>query len=386
MSDIEDSLTISRFSSKMEVLTACFDNINAIRMRPGNPPKVSIMDFVGYVTSHDNKAVSNLLIRLQTDLSADSPILYFWNHCEKFKFPGARQKDQYILSCTECNQLIMMLPGRNAMEFRQKAAHLLTRFFAGDPTLHDVITANELSDGAVNQFARAELQSQKEVLVDQDADEVAMIKQIRMGKLQVEINMLQVETSNLQAEAGKRKAEIIHERIAFMEDIKLKYLSKAPPSQMNTLNESMRNYVVSCCYNVMSSDKRIENGEATDASAYTNDDTPITISTHILQPRKIQSTPAILLQMGFIAGRLYKEKYGVGPRKEYVGTYYTNQYTMRDMPLFDATFEEYHRTFDDIRVQEEKKTARNELKRKGEADLDKARRVAKGYFQKPKGV
>jgi hypothetical protein len=351
-----------------------------IRMTSGIPPKVAAIDFVVAVTkSNPNRAAESVA-------AAKKKVPSFFVNIQTHQFPGTGQKRIYIMCLSECAELLMMLPGRKALEFRHHAAHLLTRVFAGDPTLHDVITANGLSDGAVNQFARAELQSQKEVLVDQDADEVAMIKQIRMGKLQVEINMLQVETSNLQAEAGKRKAEIIHERIAFMEDIKLKYLSKAPPSQMNTLNESMRNYVVSCCYNVMSSDKRIENGEATDASAYTNDDTPITISTHILQPRKIQSTPAILLQMGFIAGRLYKEKYGVGPRKEYVGTYYTNQYTMRDMPLFDATFEEYQRTFDDIRVQEEKKTARNELKRKGEADLDKARRVAKGYFQKPKGV
>ena len=52
---------------------------------------------------------------------------------------------------------IMFLPGKNAQEPRLKMVTVLTRYFAGDPSLLKKIEANAISESPVNHSAREAL-------------------------------------------------------------------------------------------------------------------------------------------------------------------------------------------------------------------------------------
>jgi hypothetical protein len=158
-------------------VTAFFDNAAfTMRMTPGDDPRVSIMDFVMAVTGKNNNDAGEVIRNVQ---KADQ---VFFLNCKKYQFSGARQKEQFVLCLSECVELLMMLPGKKAKEFRKDSAGLLTRLFAGDPTLHDVIEKNGLSDGAVNRLARVEVGNTQEekyrkgMMEVNDGCELAIVK------------------------------------------------------------------------------------------------------------------------------------------------------------------------------------------------------------------
>lgn len=53
--------------------------------------------------------------------------------------------------------LIMVLPGKIAAQTRAQFAHILTRYMAGDQSMHDDINANAASDGSIPTMAREAL-------------------------------------------------------------------------------------------------------------------------------------------------------------------------------------------------------------------------------------
>jgi hypothetical protein len=121
-------------------------NLQTIRMTPGDAPKASIVDFVMVVTGKDNNMTGEV-IRL---LKKKEPM--WFQNCERFQFPGARQKEQFVLDAMEAIHLLMILPGRSAMMFRVECVQLLTRIFAGDPTLHALLEENHLLGDATQSF------------------------------------------------------------------------------------------------------------------------------------------------------------------------------------------------------------------------------------------
>ena len=74
-----------------------------------------------------------------------------------FKFPGRGQSEQPVITLQGALKLIMWLPGNMAKDFRSKACDILTRFLAGDASLHAEIEANAQSSEPINEFARASM-------------------------------------------------------------------------------------------------------------------------------------------------------------------------------------------------------------------------------------
>ena len=77
-----------------------------------------------------------------------------------FKFPGRGQQDQPVITFPGALKLIMFLPGKNAQALRSKMVTILTRYFAGDPSLLKEIEANARSESPVNLCAREALEGQ----------------------------------------------------------------------------------------------------------------------------------------------------------------------------------------------------------------------------------
>ena len=59
-----------------------------------------------------------------------------------------------MISFKGCLKLVMMLPGETAKKTRSQFADILTRFYAGDSSLHGEIKANGASSAPINQLAQ----------------------------------------------------------------------------------------------------------------------------------------------------------------------------------------------------------------------------------------
>jgi hypothetical protein len=77
----------------------------------------------------------------------------------KFKFPGRGQQEQPVITFPGAIKLLMFLPGEKAKTHRSSMVSVLTRYFAGDPSLLREIEANAVSESPVAQMARASLAS-----------------------------------------------------------------------------------------------------------------------------------------------------------------------------------------------------------------------------------
>jgi hypothetical protein len=112
------------------------------RMTPGGDPRMSIMDFVMYVTGrskkHAKKHAKTTIDNLKPENGA------FFQGLEKYQFPGRGERNQYVLTHSEATGLAMILPGKRAKAFQKAAGVVLSRVHEGDPTLQDVITKNAL--------------------------------------------------------------------------------------------------------------------------------------------------------------------------------------------------------------------------------------------------
>jgi hypothetical protein len=173
------------------------DGQQTIRMTSGTPPKIAAIDFVMVVTGQNSNVSAKTLKRMEED---DTP---FWCDLEKFQFPGAGQRPIYVLCSEEAIGLLMMLPGKKAKAFRKESVVLLNRLFAGDPTLHDLIVKNGLSDGIMNQFARTTLASKGQGV------EIATVleRRLRDAQMEAEIIRLELSTANSKLHGATEYAE-----------------------------------------------------------------------------------------------------------------------------------------------------------------------------------
>ena len=76
-----------------------------------------------------------------------------------FKVPGRGQQEQPVITFPGAIKLLMFLPGEKAKSHRSSMVSVLTRYFAGDPSLLREIEANAVSESPVAQMARASLAS-----------------------------------------------------------------------------------------------------------------------------------------------------------------------------------------------------------------------------------
>jgi hypothetical protein len=121
-----------------------FDNdIKKIRMTPDK--KAAAIDIVMLVTGKNNKDSADIIRKLEK--SED-----FIKHLPKFQFSGPGQRPIHVIDATDANELITITPGKIAMAFRRESSKLLTRVFAGDPKLHDLLNKNALVGDPMQTF------------------------------------------------------------------------------------------------------------------------------------------------------------------------------------------------------------------------------------------
>jgi hypothetical protein len=117
-----------------------------------NVPRASIRDIIMVVCDRDNNDAGRIWRNLPETYKSEVQQFVL-----NFKFPGRGQSEQPVITLQGALKLIMWLPGNMAKDFRSKACDILTRFLAGDQSLHAEINANATSTAPIHEFARASI-------------------------------------------------------------------------------------------------------------------------------------------------------------------------------------------------------------------------------------
>ena len=227
-----------------------------------------------------------------------------------FKFPGRGQQEQPVITFPGAIKLLMFLPGEKAKMHRSTMVTILTRYFAGDPSLLREVEANAVSESPVAQMARASLASETGV---QDS----------LKRKREELELLKLETDIRCQERESQIALAQH------------YETLCTSSQMDErakliFKDSILNSIMP------PGQARLTNGDG--------GNNPLSLS-QIATKLGLKCTPEGLRSVGKIASRMYQERHGRAPTKhpQLVDGRVTdvNTYFARDEDLIRDAFDEH---------------------------------------------
>ena len=118
-------------------------------------PCLSVKDLIKVICNPTSKNAMCPWDRLSEDQKSE--LLAF---CKHWVFPGRGRQDPKVITFKGALKIVMWLGGEKAKEYRTKMVEILTRYFAGDPTIIRDLYLNAQSDAPLNQFARASMQAE----------------------------------------------------------------------------------------------------------------------------------------------------------------------------------------------------------------------------------
>lgn len=138
--DVEPIENVFTFHDCMEGIF----NGGKVRVTDETPRRVSVFDVIRLIIGEDTnpRVPWERLCRTVQDIVT---------RCNSFRFPGSRGGTTPVTDAQGVMFIVNALPGQRARQFRMGAMDILTRFLAGDQTLHD-----ELDDNAARQAQLSE--------------------------------------------------------------------------------------------------------------------------------------------------------------------------------------------------------------------------------------
>lgn len=103
-----------------------------VRVTDENPRRASVFDIIRVVTQTTNPRVAYEALRAE-----DVSQIY-----DLFTFPGIGQRPTPVTDAAGLIELVTLLPGKRARQFRRAACDVLVRYLAGDQTLHAEVDEN----------------------------------------------------------------------------------------------------------------------------------------------------------------------------------------------------------------------------------------------------
>lgn len=307
--------------------------MNFDELVPGATVRFTVIDGVQYMSVRDlimalcrqnNKHASTTWANLADDKKSE--VSKFLGN---FRFPGPGQKDQPVITFPGAIKLMMWLPGENAKQMRSKAAEILTRYFAGDPSLLEDIQANAASASPISQAARAALQQPnlEQALQDAGLSEESLAKR---RKLTDEFTG-SIEVSS--ARVRQYTADLSECNAVFERHIELKERS----NNVDIKYEHDKLSVERAKLALLSDSRRQELEWKRACREFGADPAPTNTTTvlKVYEANK-QSFPGLTLKLrkqlvlraGLVAAQLYREKFGAEPSKKSEGDYEVNTYPL----------------------------------------------------------
>ena len=130
-------------SSNMDFLKLDAAALGQIRKTSEETPRLSVLDVIGAVTGVVNpRSVLQVFREAHPEAVADS-----------YRFPGRGQQETLVGDAREIAEVVLLLPGTIAADFRKDSAKILVHFLGGDPSLVDELAAIHLSRGDVSDIS-----------------------------------------------------------------------------------------------------------------------------------------------------------------------------------------------------------------------------------------
>ena len=118
-------------------------SLGSIRKTPETPPAVSVFDVIASCTGTALRDCPQVWRRL---LEKHAEVM---TNCHDFQFAGQGQRPTPVADSRGITEIIMLLPGRAAAQFRKRSADLIVRFLGGDPSIvHEVAGNRLMQEGA----------------------------------------------------------------------------------------------------------------------------------------------------------------------------------------------------------------------------------------------
>ena len=121
------------------------DSLRHLRKTPETPPAVSVFDVIAACMGASARDCPQVWKRLQ---ESHAEVL---TECHDFQFAGRRQRPTPVASARGIAQIIMVLPGRTAAQFRKHSADVVVRFLGGDLSIVEEVVANRSLQEAAQQ-------------------------------------------------------------------------------------------------------------------------------------------------------------------------------------------------------------------------------------------
>ena len=139
---------------------------------------MSIRDIIMVVCKHDKKQANDTWKDIPDRFKKE--VAEFLN---LFQFRGQGEKLKEVITFKGALKLIEWLPNESAKEYRGKFIDILTRYLAGDSSMHAEIEANATSTAAINNLARESLAAEGGAVGSKRAHEldVEHVRQVRQA-------------------------------------------------------------------------------------------------------------------------------------------------------------------------------------------------------------
>lgn len=158
----------------------------------------------GHVTVFDGRMVAVETVMVVAGKNRDQAGYVLRNipeeHFSSMKFierrmPGKGNGRTKLLTFEDTIELIMVLPGKIAKEFRLKFVDIIKRYLAGDHSLIQEIQANAQSDAPIHQMARDAMQSEN------DTDNAILKRKYQELEIAERVQKLEDSRENTRAKA-----------------------------------------------------------------------------------------------------------------------------------------------------------------------------------------
>ena len=289
---------------------------------------LSIRDIIMVVCEKDNNRASEVWRLLNEDYKANLQV-----HCTSYKFQGRGQSSQPVITFDGALELIMLLPGSGAKDYRSKACSILKRYLAGDASLVAEIAANAESNESINVLARADDTSDKkrlrqELLEDLEIEE----RRLAIEDRRVAIEDRRAAIKKLHLENDATDIVLTKSRVAFLESL----------CPNNVLDDRSKLMIRDLAMNSVFS-----HGSTTgeQSLALTNGEgNPKSVS-DIVTSMGLNIKPADMITIGKIAAKKYVGRNGSKPNQhpQFVGgrSCLVNHFVEKDHDLVREAVEEF---------------------------------------------
>ena len=126
-------------ASLVEFATLDENALQHIRKTAEDPPRASVYDVIVHTCKQSAANAAHTWERLKTQFPE------VCHSVTNFKFSGRGQRYTPVADARGIVEIILVLPGKAAAEYRKEAASTIVRYLGGDLTMVDEIAANRLA-------------------------------------------------------------------------------------------------------------------------------------------------------------------------------------------------------------------------------------------------